>query len=323
VKNIHADPTPLRLRFIQHLTLHRKAERTVHAYVSFIHDLARFHHRSPDQLDAAHIERWLYHLIAERKLAPSTVNIAINALRAFYGGLLQRDIEALLRQVQRPRRPTRVPRPYSMGEIERLLTVGTAGNLRAQAFLMTVYGGGLRLSEATHIKIKDLDGARHRLLVSHPKGGHQRFTLLSENLLVVLRQYYLQARPTLYLFPGVEPLEPMHKGTGQNIFYRAVAKAGLPDKGGIHGLRHSFATHCLENGVEVTIVQKLLGHASLATTAGYLHVRAERLAEIQSPLGLLDLTSPLARPVPVGAAAPPTAPPAPTNSTSPLPPPPP
>jgi site-specific recombinase XerD len=317
MKNIHCHPSPLRQKFIEHLTLHRKAERTVHAYVSFIYELAKFHHRSPEQLDAAPIQRWLYHLIAERKLSPSTVNIAINALRAFYGGLLERDIESLLRQVQRPKRPRRVPRPYSMAEIERLLTVGTAGDLRAQAFLMTVYGGGLRLSEATHIRIKDLDGDRHRLLVSHAKGGHQRYTLLSENLLVVLRQYYLQARPKVFLFPGEEPLEPMHKGTGQNIFYRAVAKAGLPDKGGIHGLRHIFATHCLENGIEVTIVQQLLGHASLATTAGYLHVRAERLAEIQSPRGLLDLTSPLARP----AAAAATPAPAHAASLSTLPPP--
>ena len=288
-------PTALRQSFIQYLRLHRKAERTVHSYVSFIYALAKFYHQRPDQLHAQQIEGWLYHLIAQRKLAPSTVNIAINALRAFYGGLLARNIQSLLAQVQRPKRPTRVPRPYSMAEMETLLTAGTAGNLRAQAFLSTVYGGGLRLSEATHIRIQDLDGDRHRLLVSHPKGGHQRFTLLSENLLVVLRQYYLQARPTHWLFPGAEALEPMSKGTGQNIFYRAVHKARLPDKGGIHGLRHSFATHCLENKIEITVVQKLLGHASLQTTARYLHVRAERLAEIQSPLGLLDLSSPLTR----------------------------
>ena len=196
-------------------------------------------------------------------------------------------------QIKRPRRPARAPRLYSMAEVEKLLTVGTEGNLRARAFLSCVYGGGLRLSEATHIQIKDLDGIRHRLLVSHPKGGRQRYTLLSDNLLTVLRDYYRQAHPKTFLFPGDEPLQPMSKGTGQNIFYGAVAKARLPDRGGIHSLRHSFATHCLENGIEITVVQTLLGHASLNTTAGYLHVRAERLAQIQSPLGLLDLKSPL------------------------------
>jgi integrase/recombinase XerD len=293
MKNIHSNPTPLRQKFIEYLTLNRKAERTVHCYVSFIHALAKHYRRSPDLLGSEDIQHWLYHLIAERKQAPSTVNLALNAVRSFYGGLLQRDIEPLLRQIKRPRRPARVPRPYSLGEIEKLLSVGTEGNLRARAFLSCVYGGGLRLSEATHIQITDLDSARHRLLVSHAKGGRQRYTLLSDNLLSVLRNYYRQARPKVFLFPGAEALEPMNKGTGQNIFYGAVAKARLPDRGGIHSLRHSFATHCLENGIEITVVQKLLGHASLHTTAGYLHVRAERLAQIQSPLGLLDLKSPL------------------------------
>ena len=291
MKNIHSNPTPLRQKFIEYLTLNRKAERTVHCYVSFIYSLAKFYQRSPELLSHEEIQHWLYHLIAERKQAPSTVNLAINAVRSFFGKMLQQDIEPLLHRIKRPRRPARVPRLYSMGEIEKLLTVGTQHNLRARAFLSCVYGGGLRLSEATHIRIKDLDSARHRLLVSHPKGGRQRYTLLSDNLLTVLRDYYRQVRPKTFLFPGVEPLVPINKGTGQGIFYGAVAKAGLPDRGGIHCLRHSFATHCLENGIEITVVQRLLGHASLHTTAGYLHVRAERLAQIQSPLGLLDLKS--------------------------------
>jgi len=293
MKDIHLNPTPLRQKFIEFLTLNRKAERTVHCYVSFIYALAKYYRRSPDLLSHDEIQHWLYHLIAERKQAPSTINLAINAARSFYGKLLQQDIEPLLHRIKRPRRPARVPQVYSMAEVEKLLTVGTVDNLRARAFLSCVYGGGLRLSEATHIQIKDLDGARHRLRVSHPKGGRQRYTLLSENLLVVLREYYREFRPKLYLFPGMAALQPMNKSTGQGIFYGAVAKAKLPDRGGIHCLRHSFATHCLENGIEITVVQTLLGHASLHTTAGYLHVRAERLAQIQSPLGLLDLKSPL------------------------------
>jgi integrase/recombinase XerD len=293
MKNIHCNPTPLRQKFIEYLTLNRKAERTVHSYVSFIYSLAKHYRRSPDLLSSEDIQHWLYHLIAERKQAASTVNLAINAVRTFFGGLLQRDIEPILRQVKRPRRPARVPQVYSIAEVEKLLTVGTEGNLRARAFLSCVYGGGLRLSEATHIRIKDLDSVRHRLLVSHPKGHRQRYTLLSDNLVSVLRDYYRQSHPKAFLFPGDEPLQPMSKGTGQGIFYGAVAKARLPDRGGIHCLRHSFATHCLENGIEITVVQMLLGHASLHTTAGYLHVRAERLAQIQSPLGLLDLKSPL------------------------------
>jgi site-specific recombinase XerD len=220
--NVHSNPTPLRQKFIEHLTLNRKAERTVHTYVSFIYSLAKHCRRSPDLLGPEDIRHWLYYLIAERKQAASTVNLAINAVRSFYGGLLQRDIEPLLHQIKRPRRPARAPRLYSMAEVERLLTVGTEGNLRARAFLSCVHGGGLRLSEATHIQIKDLDGVRHRLLVSHPKGGRQRYTLLSDNLLTVLRDYYRQAHPKIFLFPGTEPLEPINKATSQNIFYGAA-----------------------------------------------------------------------------------------------------
>src|SRR3974377_121107 len=232
--NIYSNPTPLRQKFIEYLTLNRKAERTVHTYVSLIYSLAKRCQRSPDLLSPEEIQHWLYHLIAERKQAPSTVNLAINAVRSFYGRMLQQNIEPLLHRIKRPRRPARVPRLYSMAEIEKLLTVGTESNLRARAFLSCVYGGGLRLSEATPIQIKNLDSARPRLLVSHPKGGRQRYTLLSDNLLSVLRDYYRQAHPKGFLFPGTDPTVPINKATGQNIFYGAVAKAGLPDRGGIN-----------------------------------------------------------------------------------------
>src|SRR6516162_3131048 len=200
MKNIYSNPTPLRQKFIEHLTLNRKAERTVHCYVSFIYSLAKHYRRSPDLLSHDELQHWLYHLIAERKQAPSTVNLAINAVRSFYGKMLQQDIEPLLHRIKRPRRPARVPRVYSMAEIEKLLTVGTEDNLRARAFLSCVYGGGLRLSEATHIQIKDLDSACHRLLVSHPNGCRQLYTLLNDNILTFLRNYYLHAWPKTFLF---------------------------------------------------------------------------------------------------------------------------
>jgi site-specific recombinase XerD len=291
--NIHTNPTPLRQRFIEHLTLHHKAQRTIHSYVSFVYELARFHHRSPDILHHDDLRAWLHHLIAERKYAAATVNLAFNSLKAFYGGLLGRDLQGLLQGLPRPTVKPRLPRPYSVGEVEQLLTTGTAERPRDRAFLALVYGAGLRLSEATHTLIEDLDTARHQLRVSHPKGGRQRYSLLSEPLAQILRDYWSTCQPRPWLFPGETPDVPINKGTGQNIFYRAVTRAALPDKGGIHSLRHSFATHLLESGVEITVVQRLLGHASLMTTARYLHVRQERLAQIQSPLGLFDLSHPL------------------------------
>jgi site-specific recombinase XerD len=297
MKDIHCHPTPLRQKFIEHLTLHHKAERTIHSYVSFIYDLARLHHQRPDTLTRDHLRAWLLHLIAERRLAPATVNLAFNSLKAFYGDFLRRDLPGLLHDLPRPTVKPRAPRPYGVSEIERLLTFGTADRPRDRAFLALVYGAGLRLSEATHTLVADLDTDRHQLRVSHPKGGRQRLSLLSEPLAQILRDYWITAQPRPWLFPGETPDAPITRGTGQNLFYRAVARAQLPDRGGIHSLRHSFASHLLESGVEITVVQRLLGHASLLTTARYLHVRPERLSQIQSPLGLFDLAHPLtARP---------------------------
>src|SRR3974377_1407815 len=177
--NILLNPTPLRQKFIEYLTLNRKAERTGHTYVSFIHSLAKHYHRSPDLLSHEDIQHWLYHLIAERKQAASTVNLAINAVRSFYCKMLEQDIEPLLHRIKRPRCPARVPRVYSMAEVEKLLTAGTEGNLRARAFLSCVYGGGLRRSPAPHIPLKDLDGVRPRLVGSPPQRAHPPPTPLS------------------------------------------------------------------------------------------------------------------------------------------------
>ncbi len=281
--------TPLRQRFVEHLVLQQKAKRTVQAYTSWIYDLAKFHKRSPDQLGQPEIRAWILHLITERKLSASSINLAINALRAFYHGLLGQDLEPYLTGIQRPARTVQPPRVFSIEEIERLITVGTAGDPLARVFLMTVFGCGLRLSEATHVQISDLDAPRLQLRVSHPKGGRQRLTLLSPVLLRELRQWYRVHRPARWLFSQGPDQDPICKGTAPNLFYRALRRSGIQKKLGIHSLRHSFATLLLESGVEITVVQKLLGHASLSTTVRYLHVRQERLGQIRSPLGLLDL----------------------------------
>ncbi|HAB16595.1 MAG TPA: hypothetical protein DCE44_09105, partial [Verrucomicrobiales bacterium] len=202
---------------------------------------------------------------------------------------LGQDVEALLVGIKRPPRRVQPPRVFSAAEIEQLLTVGTAGDPLARVFLMTVFGCGLRLSEATHVQISDIDGPRLQLRVSHPKGGRERITLLSPVLLQELRAWYRVYRPEQWLFSQGPNQDPIHKSTAQSIFYRSLRRSGLKKKLGIHSLRHSFATLLLENGVEITVVQKLLGHAYLATTARYLHVRQERLGQIKSPLGLLNL----------------------------------
>ena len=273
--------------FIEFLTLNQLSKRTIQAYVYWIADLARFHNRAPALLVDDDIRAWLLHLIEQRKHSASSVSLAINSIRAFFGRHLGRDMEPLFKTIKRPRRRPQPPRVFSPEEIERLLTDGTVQDPRACAFLKTVYACGLRLSEAIHVRIEDIDSARHQLRVSHAKGGRIRVIPISDELLDALRVWYKVRRPKEWLFARSEDQQPMCKATAQNIYYRALKKAGLQRKAGIHGLRHSFATHLLENGVEITVVQKLLGHASLNTTARYLHVRQERLGQIKSPLGLI------------------------------------
>lgn len=260
------------------------------AYVSWIRHLAAFHKRTPDTLGNVDIQAWFLHLITERRLSASTINLAINAVRSFHGKFLGRDVEPLLRGIKRPARKPQPPRVFSAAEIERLINLGTAGDPLARVFLMTVFGCGLRLSEATHVQISDIDSARLQLRVSHPKGGRERLTLLSPALVLELRQWYRVHKPVRWLFSQGHDQEPLCKGTAQNLFYRALRRSGLKKKLGIHSLRHTFATLLLENAVEITVVQKLLGHANLSTTARYLHVRKERLGQIRSPLGLLNLS---------------------------------
>jgi site-specific recombinase XerD len=283
--------TPLRQQFIQEMVLRGFSLRTQEVYVSAVYHLAKFYRRPPDQLSDGQLREYVLHLAQVRKLSASSINQTISAFRFFYERVLQRDGSHLRTCLPRMRQATKRARVFSVGEVERLLTIGCL-HPKHRAFLMTVYGAGLRLNEACHLQLEHLDAARHLIRVVQGKGRKDRYTLLSPVLLTELRLYWKLFRPRVWLFPSArDPQRPMIDATGQRIFYRAVVRAGLPDKGGIHCLRHSFATHLLEAGVEITAVQRLLGHTSLSTTAGYLHVRQERLLQIKSPLQLIDFGS--------------------------------
>jgi integrase/recombinase XerD len=287
--------TALRKQYIRDLAIRGKAERTQHSYTAFVYDLARFHRRSPDLLSYDQVADWLFHLIRERKLSSSSVNIAVNAVRFLYQTTLGRDTAELFAKIPRIKRDTKRAHAYAISELEAILRA--PAQPRDRAFLMTVYACGLRLSEAVHLKTTDIDKARMQLRVRHGKGAKERVLPLSARLLEELREYWRKQRlgkadhDSAWLFLGTAPGEPMCRATGQNIYYRAVKKSGVPRKGGIHVLRHSYATHLIESGVELTLVQRLLGHTSLLTTARYLHVTAQRLDQVRSPFELIDTHS--------------------------------
>jgi site-specific recombinase XerD len=282
--------TTLRQQFIRELVLRGTSPRTQESYVAWVATVARYYDQSPDKLSDEQLKDYLFHLAREKRRAPSTLNQAVSGLRSFYQLVLHRPMEQLASALPRVAHDVRRPQVFSAQELERLLTVGCP-HPKHRAFLMTVYGAGLRLNEACHLKVTHIDSARMQIRVELGKGRKDRYTLLSPRLLEELRTYWRAFRPANWLFPASRDAKaPMPDGTGQRIFWNAVKRAGLPRKGGIHSLRHSFATHLLEAGVEITVVQRLLGHSSLSTTSNYLHVRQERLAQIQSPLQLLDLS---------------------------------
>jgi len=279
--------TPLRQQLITALTLKRYSPKTHEAYLGAVAALARYYGRSPERLGDEEIKAYLLHLHTERGLSASTLNVALSGLRFFYRQVLERSIAEVEKALPRPKKPRRYARAYSLEEIRRLLLEGCR-QLKHRVFLMTVYGAGLRLNEACHLKPADIESERMMIRVNQGKGAKDRYTLLSPWLLDELRQYWRTYRPERWLFPSSQdPQRPLIDRSAQKMFYSALERCGLPNRGGIHALRHSFATHLIEAGVEITVIKMLLGHRSLATTANYLHVSGERLSQIKSPLDFL------------------------------------
>lgn len=279
--------TALRRRLIEEVTLRGYSERTQEAYVHAVASLAQHYSRAPDLLSDQEVREYLLHLHLHTAKAASTLNVAVSGLRFFYRWVLRRPfghIEAAMPRVERQKRR---PRAYTREEVWRLLEHGCL-KPKHRAFLMTIYGAGLRLNEACHLRPEHIDRSAGQIRVVQGKGRRDRYTVLPQRLLRELEDYWRMYRPKGWLFPSSrDALQPMPDGTGQKIFYGAVARARLPDKGGIHCLRHSFATHWLEAGLQLFILKRLLGHTSLSTTCNYLHVSREYLAKIKSPLDTL------------------------------------
>jgi integrase/recombinase XerD len=232
--------TPLRQRLIEEIALRGYSDKTKEAYVHAVACLAQYYRRSPDGLSDEELRSYLLHLHLETAKAASTLNVAVSGLRFFYQRVLNRPFTHLERNLPRPRQAKRRPKAYTVAEIKHLLDLGCP-NLKHRAFLMTVYGAGLRLNEACHLRPEHLDRSAGQIRVEQGKGRKDRYTVLPQRLLQELEAYWRMYQPQGgWLFPSTRnPQESMPDGTGQKIFYQAVARAGLPDKGGIHCLRNA------------------------------------------------------------------------------------
>ncbi len=277
--------TPLRQRLIEELVLRGYSDKTKEAYVHAVAGLAGYYKRSPDLLSDHEARAYLLDLHLNSGKAASTLNVIVSGMRFFYRWVLRRPFYHIEKDMPRVLKPKRRPKAYTLAEIKRLLDKGCT-QPKHRAFLMTVYGGGLRLNEGCHLRPEHIERSSGLIRVEQGKGRKDRYTLLPQRVLHELEQYWRTYRPTGgWLFPSSrDPKEPMPDGTAQKIFYNAVQKAGLPDKGGIHCLRHSFATHWLKAGYPLFVLKRVMGHTSLSTTATYLHVSREHLAKVRSRL---------------------------------------
>ncbi len=265
--------------------------RTREAYLGAVAGLARYYGRRPDRIGEQEVQNYLLHLIEERKLAWSSCNIVTQGLKFFYRVTLKRKQAQF--DIPRARQPQKLPQILSREEVVGLIE--NTANLKHSAILMTAYGAGLRLNEICHLKVTDIDSDRMTIRVEQGKGAKDRYTLLSPRLLGELRRYWMFYRPKLWLFTNRGGLEPISDGTVQKIYQHAKARARIAKEGGIHSLRHAFATHLLEAGVDIHTIQRLLGHAHISTTLRYFHLARKHLANTLSPLELLEAAPPKPR----------------------------
>jgi integrase/recombinase XerD len=276
--------SPLRQRLIDDMTARRFSEATRKDYVRNVRNFTAFLGRSPDTATSDDLRRFQLHM-AQQQASPWSINAAIAALRFFFTVTLERpDLVRPLRIVNEPRK---APVVLSQKEVARLLEA--APGLKYKAALSVAYGAGLRVSEVANLKVSDIDSERMTLRVEQGKGQRDRYVMLSPQLLELLRDWWRAARPPVWLFPGQNPINPMTPRQLNRAVHAAKDLASISKRVSPHTLRHSFATHLLEQGVDIRVIQVLLGHAKLETTALYTRVAVNTVRDIKSPLERLGV----------------------------------
>lgn len=263
--------TLLRLRMLDALILRGMAQRTQESYIDAVSRLARHFGRSPDTLSAEQVQQYLLHLLRDLQRSRSTVNQYGCAFRFFFGTVLGFDGKQF--HIPLGIAPQRLPEILSRQEIARLLAATT--RLGPRTFLMLAYGTGLRLSELRHLRVCDIDSHADRMCIRvvQGKGGKDRYVPLAPDVLQALRTWWHSARPQLWFFPGQgDGSQPINDATAQKWYQAARTDAGITKRGGIHTLRHCYATHTLEAGADLYSLSQWLGHRHVSTTSRYLHL---------------------------------------------------
>lgn len=276
--------TKLRNQMKMDLELKGYSSATQAAYLRSIQKFAEHYGQSPEWLGHDEIKAYLHHIITVTNAGNSTIDVAYSALKFLYEFTLSREWD--MKKIPRTKRPKKLPVLLSPSEIKSLFQVTT--NPKHKAILMTLYGAGLRVGEVTCLRVTDIDSSNKQIRVHQAKGKKDRYTLLSDQNLHVLRMYWRHCRPREWLFPGKDPDQPMNARAVASIFQQAKKKANIQKNVTPHTLRHCFATHLLEAGTSLYHIQQLLGHSSARTTGIYIHLTRKDILKVKSPLDRLE-----------------------------------
>lgn len=275
--------TKLREQFKRDLELKGFSPKTQQSYIRHVALFAKYYNKSPESLDSEEIKDYLYYLITERNLSKSYVNQVYSGLKLLYEITLNKQWD--MKKIPRAKKEKKLPQVLSQEEVKAILTC--IRNLKHKAILSTIYAAGLRVGEVVNLKVSDIDSVNMQIRVEQGKGNKDRLTLLSEENLKILREYFKYFRPVHWLFPGGGIDKHLTTRSVEKIMDRAVITAGITKPATVHTLRHSFATHLLESGVDIYYIQRLLGHANIESTSIYLHMTNMKLRNIKSPLDTL------------------------------------
>jgi len=271
--------SPLRRRMIEDMTIRKFAPKTQHDYVQRIKNFAAVLGRSPDTASFEDVRRYQLHLVSSGVSVP-TLNQTVSILRFFFRVTLKRH--EIVEHTHAIHEPRKLPVVLGPEEVARLLNA--APGLKYKAALSVAYGAGLRATEVVSLKVSDIDSKRMIIRIEQGKGGKDRNVMLSPHLLELLRTWWKAARPRGWLFPGRDPAQPMTTRQLNRACHAAAQMAEINKRVSLHTLRHSFATHLLEQNTDVRVIQVLLGHSKLDTTALYTRVATKMISEVRSPL---------------------------------------
>ena len=277
---------------IEDMEIRNLADNTQRSYLQQVSSFAKYFQRSPELLGPDDVRAYRVHITTERKLAPGSLSIIAAALRFLYKVTLR--CEWVDAEIPLPKAPFKLPVILSREEVAHFLE--SIGSLKHRTILMTAYAAGLRVTEATRLKITDIDSQRMMIRVAQGKGAKDRYVMLSPQLLQCLRAYWKAAHPTEWLFPGDSPGRPISRHAVEQACQKAHRVSGIKKPITPHSLRHGFAAHLLESGTDVRKIQLLMGHRSLATTARYLKVATTTVCATTSPFDLLPRPGPIEPP---------------------------